>query len=112
MRNGQLLETKGKGTIVVQTKKGTNHIRDVFLDPNLKQNLLSAGQFNGALLSFLFENDNCRIFDKGRSTDMITSVKIEKIRKFPLKFPKDLDVVLKMEIDDESALWYKNILPS
>ena len=43
MGNGALVETKGKGTIAIETKKGTKYIQDVLLVPDLAQNLLRVG---------------------------------------------------------------------
>ena len=44
MGNGQVVEWNGNEIIVVQTKRGTNHIRDVLLVPDLEHNLFSVGQ--------------------------------------------------------------------
>ena len=43
MRNCVMVQAKGKGTIAIETKKGTRYIQDVLLVPDLKQNLLSIG---------------------------------------------------------------------
>jgi len=42
--NGTIVESRGKGTIMVETRKGTKFFKDVLLVPNLKENLLSIGQ--------------------------------------------------------------------
>lgn len=42
--NGSVVESKGKGTVMVETDKGTRLIHDVLLVPSLKENLLSIGQ--------------------------------------------------------------------
>jgi len=39
--NGTMVESKGKGTIMVETKEGTRLINDVILVPKLKENLLA-----------------------------------------------------------------------
>ena len=44
MSNGQLTQARGRGTLVVETKKGRRFIREVLLVPELDQNLLSVGQ--------------------------------------------------------------------
>ncbi|GMP74232.1 hypothetical protein CsSME_00031704 [Camellia sinensis var. sinensis] len=64
MGNGVLVQTKGKGTISIETKMGTRFISDVHLVPDLEQNLLSVGQLmeHGYLVHF--EDDFCKIFDK------------------------------------------------
>ena len=41
--NGALVDVKGKGTIRVQTKKGSRFIRGVLCMPDLDQSLLSVG---------------------------------------------------------------------
>ena len=43
MGNGVPVKAKGKGTILVETKKGRRDTRDVLLVPDLAQNLLSVG---------------------------------------------------------------------
>ncbi|XP_027905827.1 uncharacterized protein LOC114165383 [Vigna unguiculata] len=42
--NGAIVESQGKGNVMVEIKKGTKFIKDVLLVPNLKENLLSIGQ--------------------------------------------------------------------
>ncbi|XP_022843422.1 uncharacterized protein LOC111366977 [Olea europaea var. sylvestris] len=42
--NGNFIEATGKGTIVVDTKKGKRYINEVLLVPTIDQNLLSVGQ--------------------------------------------------------------------
>jgi len=39
--NGSVVESKGKGTVMVETDKGTRLIHDVLLVPSLKENLLN-----------------------------------------------------------------------
>jgi len=41
--NVSVVESKGKGIVMVETKKGTRFIKDVLLVLNLKENLLSIG---------------------------------------------------------------------
>lgn len=40
MGNGALVNTKGKGTIEIQTKEGPKHVQEVLLLPDLEQNLV------------------------------------------------------------------------
>ena len=44
MGNGDLVNVKRKGTVGIQTKVGTNYIKEVLLVLALEQNLLSVGQ--------------------------------------------------------------------
>lgn len=41
--NDTLIDVKGKGTISFETNKGPKYIYNVYLVPNLAQNLLSVG---------------------------------------------------------------------
>ncbi|XP_059650735.1 uncharacterized protein LOC132296564 [Cornus florida] len=63
--NGALFQAKGKGTIAIETNKGRKHIRDVLLVPNLEQNLLNVGQLVEHRYSIHFDEDSCKIYDKG-----------------------------------------------
>ena len=44
MGNGQLVSATGRGTLVIDTKQGRRHIKEVMLVPGLDENLLSVGQ--------------------------------------------------------------------
>jgi len=41
--NRTMVESKGKKTVMVETKKGMRFIKDILLVPNLEENLLSIG---------------------------------------------------------------------
>jgi len=55
--NNTTVKSQGKRTIMVETKKGTQFIKDVLLVPNLKENLLSIGQMMENEYFFHFEKD-------------------------------------------------------
>nr|KYP36812.1 hypothetical protein KK1_042050 [Cajanus cajan] len=61
--NDTVIESKGKGTVMVETKKGTRLITNVLLVPNLKENLLSIGQMMEKGYTLHFEGDTCKIYD-------------------------------------------------
>ena len=44
MKNGVLVQARGKRIIAIDTKKGRKFIHDVLFVPDLTQNLLSIGQ--------------------------------------------------------------------
>nr|KYP76948.1 Retrovirus-related Pol polyprotein from transposon TNT 1-94 [Cajanus cajan] len=103
--NGTMVESQGKGTVVVETKKGTRLIKDVLLVPNLKENLLSIGQMMENGYSLHFERDICKIYDSKRVE--IGQVKMEKRnRSFPLSFNCGTNLAMKVEVDD-SWLWHR-----
>nr|KYP51763.1 hypothetical protein KK1_026424 [Cajanus cajan] len=63
MGNDTVIESKGKGAVMVETKKGTRLITDVLLVPNLKENLLSIGQMVEKGYTLHFEGHTCKIYD-------------------------------------------------
>jgi len=56
--------SKGKGTLMVETKKGTRFIKDVLLVPNLKENLISIGQM---LEKRIYVLNICKQSEKARN---------------------------------------------
>ncbi|TXG64991.1 hypothetical protein EZV62_011985 [Acer yangbiense] len=103
MGNGDLVKSKGKGTVDVQTKKGTRFIKDVLLVPSLDQNLLSVGQMMQHGFSLHFKGNLCRIFDKKHDME-IAEVNMGRSINFPILWhcPK----VMVATIDD-STLWHQ-----
>ena len=102
-----MVESKGKGTIMVETKKGTRFIKDVILVPNLKENLLSIGQMMEKGYSLHFEGDTCTIYDKNNKKWEIAQVKMEKRnRSFPISFKYATNIAMKAQVDD-SWLWHR-----
>lgn len=100
-----MVESQGKGNVMVDTKKGTRLIKDALLVPNLKENLLSIGQMMENGYSLHFERDICKIYDSKRVE--IGQVKMEKRnRSFPLSFNRGTNIAMKVEVDD-SWLWHR-----
>ena len=100
-----MVESKGKGTIMVETKKGTRFIKDVILVPNLKENLLSIGQMMEKGYSLHFEGDTCTIYDKNNKKWEIAQVKMEKRwRKEIESFKYTTNFVMKAQVDDSWLL--------
>ncbi|XP_016746121.1 uncharacterized protein [Gossypium hirsutum] len=61
--NGNLIEAKGRGNMVINTQLGNKVISDVLFVPDINQNLLSVGQLveKGYLLAF--KNGSCIVED-------------------------------------------------
>ncbi|XP_017629075.1 uncharacterized protein LOC108472069 [Gossypium arboreum] len=61
--NGNLIEAKGRGNMVINTQSGNKVIFDVLFVPDINQNLLSVGQLveKGYLLAF--KNGSCIVED-------------------------------------------------
>nr|KYP33156.1 Retrovirus-related Pol polyprotein from transposon TNT 1-94 [Cajanus cajan] len=105
MGNDIVVESKGKGTVMVETKKGTRLITDVLLVPNLKENLLSIGQMMEKGYTLHFEGDTCKIYDNKKLE--IGRVKMEKRnRSFPISLRQGPNIAMKAEVDD-SWLWHR-----
>jgi len=106
--NGLVVESKGKGTVMVETKKGTRFIKDVLLVPNLKENLLSIGQMLEKGYIIHFEGDTCSIFDNSHKRQEIAKIKMKKRNKsFPISFKYTTNTAFKVEVD-ENASWNWN----
>nr|KYP71345.1 Signal peptidase complex catalytic subunit SEC11C [Cajanus cajan] len=99
MGNDTVVESKGKGTIMVETKKGTRLIIDVLLVPNLKENLLSIGQMMEKGYTLHFEGDTCKIYDDKKLE--IGRVKMEKRNRSP-------NIAMKSEVDDHRRFGHFN----
>ncbi|CAA0830320.1 Unknown protein, partial [Striga hermonthica] len=61
--NGDLVEVEGKGSIEVETQKGTRLVEDVLLVPKLDTNLLIVGQMVERGYTLLFKDNSCTIYD-------------------------------------------------
>nr|KYP41863.1 Retrovirus-related Pol polyprotein from transposon TNT 1-94 [Cajanus cajan]KYP41870.1 Retrovirus-related Pol polyprotein from transposon TNT 1-94 [Cajanus cajan] len=105
MGNDTIVESEGKGTVMVETKKGTRLIADVLLVPNLKENLLSIGQMIEKGYTLHFEGDTCKIYDNKRLE--IGRVKMEKRTiSFPISLRQGPKFAMKAEVDN-SWLWHR-----
>lgn len=76
------MNTKGKGTIEIQTKEGQKHVQEILLVPDLEQNLVSVSQLVEHGYSVHFENGGCVIYDKGQNGKIIKFIKMEENKKF------------------------------
>ncbi|TXG53906.1 hypothetical protein EZV62_019162 [Acer yangbiense] len=105
--NGAIVESKGKGGISVETKKGTKYVNDVLFVPELNQNLLSVGQLveNGYRLHF--EDGGCTIFDKKEKDLVIAYVQMKRNRNFSIDLHCGAIMALKSEVVQDTWLWHK-----
>ncbi|KAK2409368.1 hypothetical protein QL285_044798 [Trifolium repens] len=101
--NGTVVESKGKGTVMVETKKCTRFIKDVLLVPNLKENLLSIGQMMEKSYILHFEGDTCSTYDNHKRHE-IAKIKMEKRNKsFPINFKYTLIPQSNIENKEEAT---------
>ncbi|XP_052875075.1 uncharacterized protein LOC128280758 [Gossypium arboreum] len=61
--NGNLIEARGKGDVLISSSSGNKLISDVLYVPDIDQNLLSVGQLVEKGYSLIFKNGSCVIKD-------------------------------------------------
>ena len=61
--DGRLVDVKGQGSVLVQTRSGTKLITDVLFVPEITYNLLSVGQLLDKNYNLFFKNKRCEVFD-------------------------------------------------
>ncbi|XP_058783623.1 uncharacterized protein LOC131658333 [Vicia villosa] len=99
--NGSVVESKGKGTVMVETDKGTRLIHDVLLVPSLKENILSIGQMMERGYTLHFEGGVCKILDNKNKRAEIAQVKMNKSnRSFSLNLKYATNIAMKVQVDD------------
>ncbi|XP_043805248.1 uncharacterized protein LOC122721479 [Manihot esculenta] len=59
--NGEYIAAEEKGTVAIETLKGTKFIREVLFVPDVSQNLLSVGQLLENGFKLFFESNHCLI---------------------------------------------------
>ena len=91
-----------KGDINIRTKNGfVETISNVFYVPDLKSNLLSAGQLQEKNYIITIQKGACEIYDPSRGA--ITVVQMGSNRLFPLKI-ESVQSCLMTEVKDPSWL--------
>ncbi|KAL4354076.1 hypothetical protein GQ457_06G014380 [Hibiscus cannabinus] len=102
--NGQFIEAKGRGDVLVNTPTCTKIIYDVLLVPDIDQNLLSVGQLLENNYPIVFKNKSCLIFDPTGCE--LVSVAMNE-RSFVLDW-NSLTSNAYSSIIDETNLWHKS----
>lgn len=94
----------GKGEIQIRTKNDfIETISNVFFIPDLKTNLLSAGQLQDKGYRITIFQGECEIYDPKRGS--IAVVKMSPNRLFPLKL-KSVNTCMVAKENDETWLWH------
>ncbi|BBG97239.1 hypothetical protein Prudu_006294, partial [Prunus dulcis] len=94
----------GKEKIQIRTKNNfIETISNVFFIPDLKTNLLSAGQFQDKGYRITIFQGECEIYDPKRGS--IAMVKMSPNRLFPLKL-KSVNTCMVAKENDETWLWH------
>ncbi|XP_048422287.1 uncharacterized protein LOC125469237 [Pyrus x bretschneideri] len=74
--NGQIVQASRKGTLMIETKKGTRHIKEVMLVSGLDENLLSVGQMMQHGYFLLFGDDQVEIFEDTSLESHVVTIQI------------------------------------
>ena len=99
-----LIESQRKGTMTIETKKGTLFIKDVLYVPGLDKNLLSVPQMMVNGYSLLFEGNNCAIFDSLKKK--IASVQMQN-KTFLIKWNCSSESSMMTKAEAITSLWHK-----
>ena len=103
--NGDCIDVKGKGDVVINTSSGIKIINDVLYVPEINQNLLSVGQLLEKGFSVNFKEKACEIFDpKGGK---LFSVKM-KGKSFSLDW-EQANSCAHPNLANQSQLWHKRL---
>ena len=86
IRNGDYIDVKGKGIVVLKSLFGLKYISNVLHVPDIDQNLLSVGQLMEKGFKVLFEDQLCLI--KDNLGNNVFRVKI-KAKGFTLKLMEE-----------------------
>ncbi|KAK4389380.1 Retrovirus-related Pol polyprotein from transposon TNT 1-94 [Sesamum angolense] len=66
--DNHIVKVEGKGSVAINTRKGTRIINDVMYIPNLRTNLFSVGQMMEKGYTLHFGGDSCTIYDNKDKT--------------------------------------------
>ncbi|XP_077249473.1 uncharacterized protein LOC143888980 [Tasmannia lanceolata] len=105
MGDNNRVNAHGIGPIVVSTMVGKKQIQDVMNVPGLAQNLLSLGQLIKKGYRAIFNEGECKLYDK-KSMKLVLSIKMKENKMFPLVFSKLVFNVFTASNDD-SMLWHR-----
>ncbi|KAM1349745.1 hypothetical protein ACFX2F_003784 [Malus domestica] len=110
MGNGNIVKATGKGTLIIETKRGRRHIKEVMLVPGLEENLLSVGQMmeHGYFLSF--GDTTVEIYDDRTLSNLVVKVEM-KNKSFPLLLKCLEEVARKASTIDSERLCHKRFGP-
>ncbi|CAN6586525.1 unnamed protein product [Malus baccata var. baccata] len=108
MGDGNIVKATGRGTVVINTKKGRKCIREVILVFGLDENLLSVGQMMEHGYFLLFGETMVEIYDDRSLSNLVTRLEV-KNRNFPLMLKYLEEVARKASVIGFMKLWHKRL---
>ncbi|KAK4386674.1 Retrovirus-related Pol polyprotein from transposon TNT 1-94 [Sesamum angolense] len=106
--DNHIVKVEGKGSVAINTKKGTRIINDVMYIPNLRTNLFSVGQMMEKGYTLHFGGDSCTIYDNKDKTLKIAEVRMKEHRCFPIHLQYMGRTTMKAQ-EDQSWLWHRRL---
>ncbi|CAL8162109.1 unnamed protein product [Prunus armeniaca] len=107
MGTGDLVQATSKGTLVIETKSGPRHIKEVMLVPGLDENLLSVGQMIEHGYFLLFGDSIVGIYDDKSLKHLVTKVPMTGNICFPLSLQYANAVAMKATIKETTWCWHR-----
>ncbi|KAG8501714.1 hypothetical protein CXB51_004760 [Gossypium anomalum] len=101
--NGNLIEAKGRGNVVINTKSGNKVISNVLFVPDIDQNLLSVGQLVEKGYSLIFKNDLC-IVEDSYGQELVTVAMTDRCFMLDVN---QLEKKAYTSLADDAGLWHR-----
>ena len=103
--NGECVDIKGKGAIVVETPSGTKYISNVLFVPEINQSFLSMRQMLERHYALHFEDMKYTIFDPAGCELMTIKM---RDKSFPIYWKQIAMHAFPSAVDD-SSMWHKRL---
>lgn len=103
--NGAHIDVKGKGTVAIESCRGTKLISEVLFVPEIDQNLLSVAQLTEKGFKVIFESKQCLIKD-GNNSDVF---RIKRKGKSYSLDPMEEEQAAYSAITTSAELWHKRM---
>ncbi|CAL2265197.1 unnamed protein product [Prunus armeniaca] len=107
MGTRDLVQATSKGNLVIETKSGPRHIKEVMLVPGLDENLLSVGQMIEHGYFLLFGDSIVGIYDDKSLKHLVTKVPMTGNICFPLSLQYANAVAMKATIKETTWCWHR-----
>lgn len=109
MGNGQIVKAIANGTLMIETKNGTKHIKEVMLMTRLDENLLSVKQMMQHGYVLLFGDAKVAIFEDRRLENYVVTTQMIGNRCFPLLMENMNSTTLKATIEENAWVWHMRL---
>ncbi|KAI5317803.1 hypothetical protein L3X38_037510 [Prunus dulcis] len=109
MGTSDLVQATGKGTLVVETRKGRRYINEVLLVPGLYENLLSIGQMMEHGYYIIFGGNYALICDDSSLDNIVAKVAMARNRCFPLSMESICSMGMKAAVQEDPWIWHRRL---